>query len=79
MRVGTVNTSRTQTYLARGSTRNVGEFPGKLLTEIARSISSTRVRGGTWKVPYARIHRELSGGHNWERSEVLKRAARLLP
>ncbi len=39
-RVSVVITSLTRTYLARGSTRNIGEFPGKFLTQNARSISS---------------------------------------
>jgi hypothetical protein len=46
MRVGVESTSRTCAYLTRGSTRNMGEFPGKILTGIARSISSTRVYEG---------------------------------
>src|ERR1700753_306134 len=39
-RVSVAITSLTRAYLARGSARNIGEFPGKFLTQIALPISS---------------------------------------
>src|ERR1700759_4527645 len=64
-RVGVGFTSRTQTYLARGSTRNIGEFPGKFLTGITRSISSNACfEGELSKGSIRSCTQRISGGHN---------------